>query len=369
MLLNLDNVIFCEPQTQMGKYKRVKLPVPEEFGGGVVTGFGYEDTVRKLIDRVRGKISAYSDRPTFEACWEQWITIKIGEKKSAGTIANYKWISEKHILPFFGKIPIDKVTPDDIQRFYNSINSYSASISNQCKAVLCGIFDRAARLGLIDRNIMLYKYERSTKKGNKVVLQDSDLLNIVDNLAKLEGKDHIYACFLCFTALRRGEILGLKWSDIDFENDLISVQCNVIFPNGSNDPVVTIPKDGSSGVVHLQSELKKDLVSCHGRSYILPYSDDEPDRPMTRSMFTKMWRRISKVLELKGATSHSFRATYVTMMNAHCDHVDPKVLQGALRHKTPDLALKIYTKENASKTLKAEVEYDDWLSSQLKHTP
>ena len=85
-------------------------------------------------------------------------------------------------------------------------------------------------------------------------------------------------------------------------------------------------------------------------------------------MFDKMWKRIKSTIDLNGATSHSFRASYATMMNAHCDHVDPKVLQTALRHKTPDLAIKVYTKDNSSKTRMAEEEYDKWLSDQIKVT-
>ena len=78
-------------------------------------------------------------------------------------------------------------------------------------------------------------------------------------------------------------------------------------------------------------------------------------------MFTKMWNRIKRTMDLKGATSHSFRSSYASMMNAHCDHIDPKALQGALRHKTPDLAIKIYTKANDDKTRLAEMEYDKYL--------
>ena len=78
-----------------------------------------------------------------------------------------------------------------------------------------------------------------------------------------------------------------------------------------------------------------------------------------------MFERIKKIVDLKGATSHSFRSSYATMMNAHCDHVDPKVLQKALRHKTPDLAIKVYTKENHYKTQVAEEEYDKWLCDKL----
>ncbi len=80
-----------------------------------------------------------------------------------------------------------------------------------------------------------------------------------------------------------------------------------------------------------------------------------------------MWNRIDKVIDLKGATSHSFRASYVTMMNAHCEHIDPKVLQAALRHKTPDLAMKVYTKRNETKIKIAEEEYDKWLREELQN--
>ena len=359
MLENLDNGISCE-RTNMGKLKRVKLPIPEEYGGGIVTGFGYENAVRNLIERVKDQLKPGTDSPIFSECWDEWIQIKIGENLSACTIAGYKWIASKYLLPFFGDIQIDKITPDDIQRFYNSINHLSASVSTQCKAVLCGIFDRAARLGDIQQNIMLYKYKRSTKKGSKTVLQDADLVDFASKIAILSGSDYLYANFLSFTALRRGEILALRWENIDFDREEIRVEANITYPNGVNDPVIGPPKDGSIGVVHLNSELARRIKPYKSSGYIM-------GRLMTKSMFTKMWARIKKAVDLKGATSHSFRGTYATMMNAHCQHVDPKVLQGALRHKTPDLALRVYTKENADKTRMAEIEYDEWLKSQLKH--
>ncbi len=366
---HLENGIECESERK-GKMKRVKLPVPEEFGGGTVTGLGYLNAVNNLIDLVREKITDEiknkTNSPLFNECWEKWIFIKQGQDRSPSTISSYKRIAANHILPFFEGKRVNEITPDDIQLYYNSIMNLSKSTSTQSKAILCGIFDRAARMGYIDRNPMLYKYDRSTKQGQKVVLQDSDLIKVIQCLDYLIGKDYLYSCFLCFTALRRGEILGLRWEDIDFDKHEMNIRNNVTFPDGSNEPVILKPKDDSIGIVHLQSGLEERLKPFRKKSgYLIPYSDLESNKPITKSMFTKMWRRINKMIDLKGATSHSFRATYVTMMNAHCDHVDPKALQGALRHKTPDLAIKVYTKENKEKTKTAEQEYDDWLKEQL----
>lgn len=371
LLAHLDNGI-PEPKDKMGKLKRMRIPIPVEYGGGIVTGYGYDETVRNLIERVKSQVVLESDKPTFRECWEKWIGLKEGQERSPSTIANYKYLARVHLLPFFGEKHMDKITPDDIQEFFNRIMNLSKATCNHCKTILCGIFDRAVRMQIVDRNIMLYRYERSKKVKEKVVLQDEDLIEVIRHLEDLKGtgdiRDYLYFCFLCFTALRRGEVLGLRWKDVDFDYGRIFVRNNVTFPNGCCTPVIREPKDGSFGTVHLQSELAMRIrpYAGFGNAYVLPYNKEETDRPMTRSMFDKMWKRIGSVIDLKGTTSHSFRASYATMMNAHCDHIDPKALQGALRHKTPDLAIKVYTKENTDKTRIAEMEYDKWLAGKLK---
>ena len=368
---NLDNGI-CNPQAEkMGKYKRMRLPIPEEYGGGIVTGYGYEETIRKLIDRVKDQIKIESNSPTFAESWEKWIQIKEGQKKSPSTIANYKYLAKVHLIPFFGEKPVDQITPDDIQLFFNYVMDKSKSVGDQCRAILSGIFDRAVRMQQVSQNIMLYKYERSKKEGKKVVLQDDDLIETITQIEELKEtgdiRDYLYFCFLCFTSMRRGEILGLRWRDIDFTENKIIIRNNVTYPNGQSNPVIRQPKDESYGTSTLLTELAQRIrpYKQFGNAYIMPYSFDRAGEPMTRSMFDKMWTRIKKKIDLKGATSHSFRSSYATMLNAHCDHVDPKVLQTALRHKTPDLAIKVYTKGNEGKTRIAEQEYGRWLSEEL----
>ena len=359
---HLDN---CTGNESKKKMKRTRLPIPEEYGGGVIVADSSEAAVRKLLARLN--VKPRKSIPTFSDCFDKWFEIKSGQERSPSTIQVYKYLGESHLKPFFEGKKMDEISPDDIQLFYNSIIKLSRSISTQCKAILNGVFERAERNGWIDDNPMRFKYERSMKKGEKIVLQDDDLISVINNLDKLletgDIRDYLYMCFLCFTALRRGEILGLRWGDIDFESKEIHIQNNVTFPNGSNSPVVREPKDGSVGIVHLSSLLEDKIKKYKGKTenYVFPYSELEKTRPMTKGMFSKMWYRITAKIDTKGATSHSFRASYASMMNAHCDHIDPKVLQGALRHKTPDLAIKVYTKNNVKKTRQAEIEYDAYL--------
>ena len=358
-LEHLEKLIIAMNKNSM---KRIRLPIPKDYGGGYATGDTLEDAVKNLIKRLEKRKTDQS--PYFADYYDEWIALKKDEDLSVVSIANYDGIAKKHLIPFFGKMRISEITPDDIQRYFNSIMGLSKSVSVQSRAILSGIFDRAARNKLVQDNPMWYKYKSSTKQGAKVVLQDDDLVDIINDLDKLElERDYIYTCFLCFTALRREEILGLRWGDLDFEGHNILIQNAVKFPNGSNDPIVDIPKDNSVGIMRFPRMLEDRILRYQGldTDYVLPYSDDERDRPMTKSMFTKMWKRITSTIDLKGATSHSFRASYASMVTAHCN-ADPKTLQRMLRHKTPDLAMRVYAKGNENKIRDTEKAYDDYIS-------
>ena len=358
-LEHLENLIIAMNDNKM---KRIRLPIPAEYGGGYATGDTLEDVVRNLIKRLESTKKDHS--PLFSDYYDDWIALKNDEGLSPVTIGDYDGIAKRYLIPFFGNMRIGEITPDDIQRYFNGVIHMSKSTSVQSRAILSGIFDRAARNKIIRDNPMWYKYKSSNKQGEKVVLQDEDLIEIIKDLDKVSViRDYIYACFLCFTAMRREEILGLKWCDLDFEGHNILIRSAVKFPNGANDPFVDIPKDNSVGVMRMPRMLEDRIQRFAGNldEYVIPYSEEEPAKPITKSMFTKMWRRLKKDLNLKGATSHSFRASYASMVVAHCN-ADPKTLQKLLRHKTPDLAMRVYAKSNENKIRSTEEAYDDYIS-------
>ena len=358
-LEHLENLIIAMNQNGM---KRIRLPIPKEYGGGYATGDSLESAVQNLIKRLEQRKTDQS--PIFSDYYNDWIALKKDEGLSKVTIADYEGIANRYLLPWFGKMRLCQITPDDIQRYFNSIMQMSKSISVQSRAILSGIFDRAKRNRIIDDNPMWYRYKSSTKEGEKVVLQDDDLIDIIRDLDKISVvRDYIYACFLCFTAMRREEILGLKWGDLDFEGHNILIRSAVKFPDGQNVPIVDVPKDNSVGIMRMPRMLEDRIQKFQGNldEYVLPYSEEESDKPMTKSMFTKMWRRLKRDLNLKGATSHSFRASYASMITAHCN-ADPKTLQKLLRHKTPDLAIRVYAKHNENKIRTTEEAYDDYIS-------
>ena len=363
-LEHLENLIIAMNQQEM---KRIKLPIPEEYGGGWATGETIEAAVRRLIDRVENYKETVT--PFFKDYLEEWLKMKSEEDISVVTVANYRHVSDRYLIPYFGEMRIGNIGPDDIQAYFNHIMIRSKSYSNQSRTVLCGVFDKAARNKIIKDNPMWYKYRSSQKAGEKVVLQDDDLLGIIRDLDKLTiEREYIYVCFLCFTALRREEILGLRWGDIDFEKKTINVQNAVKFPNGYKEPVVGPPKCNSFGVTRLANMLGDRIFRFKGEKdhYIICYDSEHRTQPITRKKFENMWYHIKNTVDMKGATSHSFRASYASMVAAHCN-ADAKTLQGLLRHKTPNLAMSVYAKKNENKMRTTEEAYDDYISKALEN--
>ena len=88
--------------------KRIKLPIPEEFGGGLATGNTLEDAVRNLIARLGVKPNI--QYPSFSSCADDWMKIKEGQLKSPSTIADYKRILRIHLKPFFSNKAINEIT-------------------------------------------------------------------------------------------------------------------------------------------------------------------------------------------------------------------------------------------------------------------
>ena len=131
---------------------------------------------------------------------------------------------------------------------------------------------------------------------------------------------------LLFTGMRRGEVLGLKWKDVNFEKNTIHVVRNVVFPRGINDPVVGTPKtDSGTRYVPIAPELRAYLEPQDAEDFIIGGR-----KPLTLCALRRMMERIGRKIDLHGASAHIFRHSYATMLNDA--GVPIKTIQGIIGH-------------------------------------
>ncbi len=140
------------------------------------------------------------------------MTIKETELKPT-SIEKYFNILEKIILPEFGEKNIDEIKPLDVRLWFSKYTQRSPKTRRDYLIVLRGVFQEAFYNEVIDRNpvdlIRLPKLKRS-----RVQPFSKDEVHQILRYAKGWRKNYYAIAF--FTGLRSGEIIALKWSDIDF---------------------------------------------------------------------------------------------------------------------------------------------------------
>lgn len=147
-----------------------------------------------------------------------------------------------------------------------------------------------------------------------------------------------------YTGMRLGEVLGLRWEDIDFDAGLIRIRRNVTHP--TNQPFIGTTKT-SNGVrtIPLLDELRKHLGTS-GKGFVVG-----GDSPYTKMQHRRAWERITKQIDLHGATAHVFRHTFLTILAS--TGVDVKTLQAIAGHGDIQITMNRYVHPVNDNILKA----------------
>lgn len=178
------------------------------------------------IEAEKGNIFREKRTPTFNELYELWFdTHKL--KIKPNTQDSIEIIFKKRILPHFGHMKIDKITPMMCQKILNQWAKTYRSF-NENKIRFSMVMNYVVKVGLIDFNPMdrvdtpKSQVPPLEKTGN--FLSKSELENYMSYI-KQECDTKMYTFFrvIGFTGIRKGEALALTWNDIDFENSTLQV--------------------------------------------------------------------------------------------------------------------------------------------------
>jgi integrase len=153
------------------------------------------------------------------------------------------------------------------------------------------------------------------------------------------------ACELdAFTGLRRGELIGLQWLDVDFENLVIHVRRSVVMMVAGTPKTEASAKDVPLDAALAESLLKLKLAGPYNRDADWVFASEtmkgkQPLWPET------LWRRYGRpAVKAAGISKrvgfHTFRHTYTTLLTQNNE--DVKVVQELLRHANSRITLDLY---------------------------
>lgn len=189
---------------------------------------GREDAIAKreeLQTRKRKGESVVPSRRTLDDAAEAWLAAQANLRP--GTLALYRSNLRTHILPRLGRKRLAAITPDDVAALIADMTraGYSPYTVKGTLSPLSRILGRAARAGEIPSNPVarLERGERPRLPDAEMRVLDTqeieELLAAVDDV-----HDRALIATAIFTGLRKGELRGLAWNDLDFDAGEIRVR-------------------------------------------------------------------------------------------------------------------------------------------------
>ena len=161
---------------------------------------------------------------TFAEWANRWLVAYKEGKVSVRTYTeSYKRTVENYLIPYFGERTLDSIKPIDIEQFFGlQVDKYYLTTIRKMKLCLDGIFDSA-----VDNDFCLKNPARNIKATSNLVSNEKQTYTQAetDEVIRLcSGHRHgIYVWILLELGLRCGELCGLRWRDIDFERNIITV--------------------------------------------------------------------------------------------------------------------------------------------------
>jgi integrase len=296
--------------------------VRRESRAGGLTKAQAERELRRLREIDGPRAAPTGQRVTMEEAGAELcrrLELKGRRKSHRMTVASDL---RNHIVPFFGGMTIDRITSEDIERYVAAKRRTLAikTIRNHV-GTMHSVFEVGLRKGWCQRNPVKLA-DRPTIKKTETRIQFLELAEVEKLLAapypddafgRIEPTLYLTAAM---TGLRQGELIGLRWRDVDFDARKIRVVAPYVRGEFGDPKSV-----GSGRSVPMAERVAVALRELHERSLYrtdrdLVFCHPESGKPLDRS---KLVRRFKQALDRVGVhqiTFHELRHTFGTRMAA-----------------------------------------------------
>lgn len=186
-----------------------------------------QEAQEKLTAALRNRqlgLPVTNDRITFGPFLHKWLEDSVKPSVRPRTYKSYAQLVERHVKPELGRIRLVRLSPQDIQALMNGKlkSGLSPRTVQYIHAVIRRALGRAVKWQLVPRNVAKLVDPPRVQRHEVKPLTPEQARAFLD-AAKGERLEALYSVAVAL-GLRRSEALGLRWEDIDFENETISVR-------------------------------------------------------------------------------------------------------------------------------------------------
>lgn len=288
----------------------------------------------------------------------------IKSRCAANTIASFRGMLDKHILPSIGSHKLPEVTPAELTALLRKMQSDGLSFAtvNKCRMILSLIFKDAYLDESIDRNPM-DKVSRIRARKDENTAKEVECFS-ADELRNifvcLESESLMWQCFvrlLADTGMRRGEANGLQWGDIDLKKGEIQITRSAGYTKEKG-VFCESPKNGRSRTVFIGDAviaLLKKLKAEGGFPATNPeewvFVGEDHVSMLHPQAATKFFARFAKRHGIAGFHPHKMRHTFASL--AITGGADVTSVSECLGHSDVAVTLRVYSHASQESMKKA----------------
>jgi integrase len=328
-----------------------------------------EQEARKALAEIQGKVSSgtYVQPTTLtveQACAE-WLNSR--HKIKPTSAAGYEYVLQP-VRSELGDMPVQKLTRrhiDDLivklrQGSLERSNSrprkpWSARSCNYMLTALRQVLDQLVKDGILIRNVAVLVDRVSGKARGAQTFTAKEVAIVLEGIANDRNR---HAWHMALTGMRRGEIAGQRWQDIDLENKLIRIGRTRLDIKGKAVESDDVKSEASNRTLPIPDPLLAELRAAKARQAAeklklgTPYSDggyvvcNEAGGPFHPSTLSKMWKDAIADLDVPQLRLHDARHTCATLMtlqkvpivlvSAWLGHADVSFTMRTYVHSQPD---------------------------------
>ncbi|MFF5975028.1 tyrosine-type recombinase/integrase [Streptomyces sp. NPDC012769] len=324
-----------------------------------VYGATYDEAAEKLgklQDQERNGVPVPSRSWTLGEWLAYWLEHIVEPEREHNTYAKYESKVRLYLAPHLGKKPLVKLTPAQIRTFMATLKREKVGAATRFEVlrILRNALNRAIREELLTRNVALLV---DMPKVSKAKAKPWNAREAITFLRSARAHRFYAACVLVLAlGLRRSELLGLRWQDIDFENRQSTPVKQVQRETGKGLVLKDLKTESSQAVLPLPEfcaralEERRELQELE-RKIVGDNWHQEPDHDVIFSSerggltdpvgFSRTFDRLVSRAGVRRITVRLARHTCGTLLAFLKVH--PKVAQAILRHSQISMTMDVYT--------------------------
>ena len=310
--------------------------------------------------------------------FKSWLRDYVETNLRPRTIEGYRMIIEAHLIPALGHILLGQLLPAHLQSYYteklkhgrrDGRGGLSARTVLHHHRVLSEALGHAVNWGLVFRNIA--KAVTPPRPDHKEMNPlDRDGIILLLNAAQ-STPYHPLLHLAIYTGMRRSELLGLRWKDVDFDMSNLSVvqtmhqlrDGRIIFQEPKTSKGRRMIALSPAAVISLrahreQQEAERNTLGLQVTGDSLVFSK-HGGRPLSPNSLSSAYTRLVKKAGLSHVRFHDLRHTHATLMLKQGVH--PKIVQERLGHANISITLDTYSHVTPGLQEAAALRFDEGL--------